>query len=143
MILGLLCPVYIAKLEFKSKEELQLMPQTEEEHLIGLEEENESLEGQPTDPHRNTDPDAEVSIFNLKMIPILFIIKFLVIFLVLIFLSSFQKISISSLLIILNRILKETQILFPIVLLYKSSFLKILLIYALLMDHLPKQEHYK
>ncbi|XP_069671775.1 transient receptor potential cation channel trpm isoform X1 [Periplaneta americana] len=59
VILGLMCPIYIAKLEFKSKEELQLMPQTEEEHLIGLEEENESIEGQPADPHRTTDPDAE------------------------------------------------------------------------------------
>lgn len=39
VILGLLCPFYIIKLEFKSKEELQLMPQTEEEHL-----ENESLD---------------------------------------------------------------------------------------------------
>jgi transient receptor potential cation channel subfamily M protein 3 len=62
VILGLLCPFYIAKLEFKSKEELQLMPQTEEEHLIGLEEENESIEGQPTDAHCNMEPDAEVSI---------------------------------------------------------------------------------
>lgn len=61
MILGLLCPFYIAKLEFKSKEELQLMPQTEEEHLIGLEEENESIEGQPTDTNCNLEPDAEVS----------------------------------------------------------------------------------
>jgi transient receptor potential cation channel subfamily M protein 3 len=64
VILGLLCPFYIAKLEFKSKEELQLMPQTEEEHLTGLEEENESIEGQPTDSHHNTDPDAEVSLWT-------------------------------------------------------------------------------
>lgn len=40
------------------------MPQTEEEHLIGLEEENESIEGQPTDSHHNTDPDAEVSLWT-------------------------------------------------------------------------------
>lgn len=39
VILGLFFPIYIYKLEFKSKEELQLMPQTEEEHL-----ENESLD---------------------------------------------------------------------------------------------------
>jgi hypothetical protein len=38
------------------------MPQTEEEHLIGLEEENESIEGQPTDAHHNMEPDAEVSL---------------------------------------------------------------------------------
>nr|CAD7429165.1 unnamed protein product [Timema monikensis] len=58
VILGLLCPLYVLKLDFKSKEELQLMPQTEEEHLIGLEEENESLDERPLDA-RNTDPDAE------------------------------------------------------------------------------------
>ncbi|XP_068620258.1 transient receptor potential cation channel trpm [Battus philenor] len=39
VILSLLCPLYILQLEFKSKEELQLMPQTEEEHM-----ENESME---------------------------------------------------------------------------------------------------
>ena len=31
IILGLLCPPSIAKLEFKTREELELMPQTEEE----------------------------------------------------------------------------------------------------------------
>lgn len=36
------------------------MPQTEEEHLIGLEEENESTEDQSAEAHRVTDPDAEV-----------------------------------------------------------------------------------
>ncbi|KAE8751679.1 hypothetical protein FOCC_FOCC001527 [Frankliniella occidentalis] len=46
VILGLLCPAYIPQLEFKSREELQLMPQTEEEHQLGLEEdEEESMEG--------------------------------------------------------------------------------------------------
>lgn len=30
---GLLVPIYIKKLEFKTREELQQMPQTEEEHL--------------------------------------------------------------------------------------------------------------
>ncbi|XP_063221522.1 transient receptor potential cation channel trpm isoform X3 [Bacillus rossius redtenbacheri] len=58
VILGLLCPLYILKLEFKSKEELQLMPQTAEEHQICLEEENESLDDRPAD-QRNTEPDAE------------------------------------------------------------------------------------
>ncbi|XP_041984584.1 transient receptor potential cation channel trpm isoform X3 [Aricia agestis] len=43
VILSLLCPLYILQLEFKSKEELQLMPQTEEEHL-----ENESMDGSST-----------------------------------------------------------------------------------------------
>jgi transient receptor potential cation channel subfamily M protein 3 len=62
VILGLLCPFYIAKLEFKSKEELQLMPQTEEEYMINLVEENKSKEGQPTDIHSNGDTVAEVSL---------------------------------------------------------------------------------
>ncbi|KAJ1521079.1 hypothetical protein ONE63_002785 [Megalurothrips usitatus] len=67
VILGLLCPAYITQLEFKSREELQLMPQTEEEHQLGLEEdEDESVEGGAAggtraDPtlHRNTEPDIE------------------------------------------------------------------------------------
>lgn len=61
VILGLLFPPYISQLEFKSKEELQLMPQTEEEHLIGLED-SESVDGEakPSQVHRNTEPDAEV-----------------------------------------------------------------------------------
>lgn len=33
MIAGLLVPIYIKKLDFKTREELQSMPQTEEEHL--------------------------------------------------------------------------------------------------------------
>lgn len=61
ILLGLLCPPYIAKLEFKSKEELQLMPQTEEEHLYGLDDENESIEEHSHDgQHRNTEADVEV-----------------------------------------------------------------------------------
>ncbi|XP_034245088.1 transient receptor potential cation channel trpm [Thrips palmi] len=66
VILGLLCPAYIPQLEFKSREELQLMPQTEEEHQLGLEEEEEeSVEGGLTNKragdgqHRNTEPDIE------------------------------------------------------------------------------------
>ncbi|XP_069361506.1 transient receptor potential cation channel trpm isoform X8 [Maniola hyperantus] len=54
VILCLLCPLYILQLEFKSKEELQLMPQTEEEHF-----ENESME----DDRSTKDPnDAEALI---------------------------------------------------------------------------------
>ncbi|XP_013137248.1 PREDICTED: transient receptor potential cation channel trpm isoform X1 [Papilio polytes] len=54
VILSLLFPLYILHLEFKSKEELQLMPQTEEEHL-----ENESME----DDRSTKDPnDAEALI---------------------------------------------------------------------------------
>lgn len=59
VILCLLCPLYILQLEFKSKEELQLMPQTEEEHL-----ENESME----DDRSTKDPnDAEV-MFNVQLL---------------------------------------------------------------------------
>ncbi|XP_060805622.1 transient receptor potential cation channel trpm isoform X10 [Amyelois transitella] len=56
VILSLLCPLYILQLEFKSKEELQLMPQTEEEHL-----ENESME----DDRSTKDPnDAEQALIG-------------------------------------------------------------------------------
>lgn len=36
VIISLLFPPFILSFEFKSKEEMQLMPQTEEEHLIDL-----------------------------------------------------------------------------------------------------------
>lgn len=52
-MLGLLCPPFIKKLDFKSKEELQSMPQTEEEHL-----ENQNLDYEDLD---KAHPDAEVS----------------------------------------------------------------------------------
>ena len=38
VLIGILLPPYILALEFKSKEELQLMPQTMEEHLDELED---------------------------------------------------------------------------------------------------------
>ena len=48
VLIGILIPPYILALEFKSKEELQLMPQTMEEHLDELEddasEENVSVD---------------------------------------------------------------------------------------------------
>lgn len=50
----LLCPACIKMLDFKSKEELQLMPQTEEEHL-----ENRNLD--EDDQEKINHPDAEVS----------------------------------------------------------------------------------
>ncbi|XP_015190777.1 PREDICTED: transient receptor potential cation channel trpm isoform X4 [Polistes dominula] len=46
VVLGLLFPVYISRLEFKSREELQLMPQTQEEHLIALEDEKEDSDSE-------------------------------------------------------------------------------------------------
>ncbi|XP_063703057.1 transient receptor potential cation channel trpm isoform X3 [Culicoides brevitarsis] len=51
VICGLLLPPIIAKLDFKSKEELQLMPQTEEEHL-----ENQNMD---YEEQEKLDPDAE------------------------------------------------------------------------------------
>lgn len=59
MGLGLLFPPYIAQLEFKTREELQLMPQTQEEHLIALEDENEDSE---SEHGASPGPDVEVII---------------------------------------------------------------------------------
>lgn len=43
------------------------MPQTEEEHLIGLEEENESAEGgKGLDSHKSAEHDVEVNILSTK-----------------------------------------------------------------------------
>lgn len=55
--MGLFCPLYITQLEFKSREELQLMPQTAQEHLIALEDENEDSESEHGAP---CGPDIEV-----------------------------------------------------------------------------------
>lgn len=58
VILGLLFPPFIKRLDFKSKEELQQMPQTEEEHL-----ENQNLDYEDQEKQH---PDAEVlSIYSL------------------------------------------------------------------------------
>ncbi|XP_063918519.1 transient receptor potential cation channel trpm isoform X3 [Zophobas morio] len=54
VIMGLLFPPYILKLEFKSKEELQLMPQTTEEHM-----ELENEDDDKSDSDKNI--DGEVS----------------------------------------------------------------------------------
>ncbi|GIX92199.1 transient receptor potential cation channel trpm [Caerostris extrusa] len=45
VILGLVFPVTITYLEFRSREELQLMPQTEEEHNLEMAEMDEEVEG--------------------------------------------------------------------------------------------------
>lgn len=50
--MGLMCPPFIMKLDFKSKEELQSMPQTEEEHI-----ENQNLDYEDLE---KTNADAEV-----------------------------------------------------------------------------------
>lgn len=44
MILGIFIPPYAMALEFKTKEELQLMPQTMEEHLEELEDDDSDTE---------------------------------------------------------------------------------------------------
>lgn len=61
--MGLFFPMYIARLEFKSREELQLMPQTQEEHLIALEDEKEDSESEHGTP---SGPDVEVIILDLR-----------------------------------------------------------------------------
>lgn len=72
MVIGLVVPLYISRLEFKSKEELQLMPQTEEEHMIGLEEENESVENNKNNERdRLPDPDVEVSVSVMQVLKVL------------------------------------------------------------------------
>lgn len=53
VILGLFCPIYILSLEFKSKEELQNMPQTTEEHL-----EMENDDDDKSDLEKNPDGEA-------------------------------------------------------------------------------------
>ncbi|XP_036218610.2 transient receptor potential cation channel trpm isoform X6 [Bactrocera oleae] len=58
VILGLLIPIYIRHLDFKSKEELQQMPQTEEEHL-----ENQNLDNDDSD---RSQPDAENALTKAK-----------------------------------------------------------------------------
>ncbi|KAL3288297.1 hypothetical protein HHI36_002745 [Cryptolaemus montrouzieri] len=52
VILGLLFPIYILNLEFKSKEELQLMPQTTEEHMELENDDDDKSDSEKT-------PDAE------------------------------------------------------------------------------------
>lgn len=63
MILGLFFPLYITRLEFKSREELQLMPQTQEEHLIALEDEKEDSDSEHSTP---AGPDVEVITLHLR-----------------------------------------------------------------------------
>lgn len=56
VIVGLVFPPFIRQLDFKSKEELQSMPQTEEEHL-----ENQNLD---YEDQEKAHPDAEVFLIN-------------------------------------------------------------------------------
>lgn len=48
------------------------MPQTEEEHMIGLEEENESVENNKNNERdRLPDPDVEVSVSVMQVLKVL------------------------------------------------------------------------
>ncbi|CAN8029440.1 unnamed protein product, partial [Ixodes persulcatus] len=65
VIFGLLFPPTVLWLEFKSKEELQLMPQTEEEHYLDLQDDEEDSNPDVDDPPGvlnppviNLDPDS-------------------------------------------------------------------------------------
>ena len=58
-------------LEFKSREELQLMPQTQEEHLIALEDEKEDSDSEHGIP---TGPDVEV--INVSLLSFFFFFFF-------------------------------------------------------------------
>ncbi|XP_076268057.1 transient receptor potential cation channel, subfamily M isoform X2 [Rhynchophorus ferrugineus] len=59
VIMGLIFPPYILKLEFKSKEELQLMPQTTEEHM-----ELENDDDDKSDSDKNPDGERKKPIRN-------------------------------------------------------------------------------
>lgn len=73
MIVGLLFPPFIKRLDFKSKEELQQMPQTEEEHL-----ENQNLDYEDQEKQH---PDAEVCfIFAFVVLLMLFFFSSLFLF---------------------------------------------------------------
>ncbi|XP_014671784.1 PREDICTED: transient receptor potential cation channel trpm-like [Priapulus caudatus] len=60
VVLGLLMPPTILMLEFKTREELQLMPQTEEEHLE-LEEDSTSSEASSQNPEDLMDEEGVIS----------------------------------------------------------------------------------
>lgn len=60
ILLGLFCPPLILHLEFKSKEELQLMPQTEEERMTELKDELNSSVCH-TDQHSSFSPSPTLS----------------------------------------------------------------------------------
>ncbi|XP_044016610.1 transient receptor potential cation channel trpm isoform X3 [Aphidius gifuensis] len=66
VVLGLFCAFYISKLEFKTREELQLMPQTQEEHLIALEDENDDSE---SEQGISPGPDVEVNAVDKSISP--------------------------------------------------------------------------
>lgn len=51
IILGIFVPFTIIHLDFKSKEELQCLPQTVEEHINELEEGDESSSYSDSEPH--------------------------------------------------------------------------------------------
>lgn len=62
VVAGLLVPIYIKKLDFKTRDELQQMPQTEEEHL-----ENQYLDYEDKE---KSITDAEVRDFDGTLMPL-------------------------------------------------------------------------
>lgn len=68
VIAGLLVPIYIKKLDFKTRDELQQMPQTEEEHLENQYLDYEDKEKSITDAEVNKS-FKEYFFFHLKDIP--------------------------------------------------------------------------
>ncbi|XP_066244869.1 transient receptor potential cation channel trpm isoform X10 [Euwallacea similis] len=64
VIMGLIFPPYILKLEFKSKEELQLMPQTTEEHL-----ELENDDDDKSDSEKNPDGEKRTRSLSIRSKP--------------------------------------------------------------------------
>jgi len=69
VLLGLIFPAYITRLEFKTKEELQQMPQTEDDHKTGKDGLNDTpaINGtENNDATKTNEPDVEVSMSKLK-----------------------------------------------------------------------------
>lgn len=62
--MGLVFPPYISRLEFKSKDELQQMPQTEEDHItgkVGKDTVPNGTETADTNKATSNEQDVEVS----------------------------------------------------------------------------------
>lgn len=66
--MGIFCPISVLWLEFKSKEELQLMPQTVEEHMLEMEDSD-------TDSDSSTDTEEDDNKVGHSFCPIFVLIK--------------------------------------------------------------------
>ena len=67
VVLGILIPPSILFLEFKSKEELQLMPQTVEEHIQELEDSDSDSSFDSTDEDEGENHSIAVGLAGLAM----------------------------------------------------------------------------